>query len=265
MKLRLQNFLLLLFLLIASFIEAGQRYLSIFQEHFWSILAGLLLICLLTFKLKKPLFWTMAFFTIIHFTLFVNKALVGYLGIDFNGTYFLIPTLVFTLMIVFVPQVKQTINWWRIDKLTEPLIWQMIIAWALGSIGMFLYLSSVEPHQLERFLDMLPSGSWLTIAFGGIAFALLNAAVEEYIIRGMIWNGLEMIIHNPYILILTQAIIFGLSHYFGLPGGVSGVLMVFTWSLFLGYVRWKSEGLLTVIALHFGANLAQFFMLYAFK
>lgn len=112
---------------------------------------------------------------------------------------------------------------------------------------------------------MLPEGSFIFIIAMGIAYALLNAVVEEYIFRGMIWNGLEKIMTNKSLVIFTQAAIFGITHYWGLPGGISGVVLIFTWSLYLGYVRQKTGGILGVIGLHFGANLLQYFMLFLYK
>ena len=263
MKLSATNLILLLFLLLASALEFAQRYVDFTFFQFWVLGTGMLVITGVSYRMKKEIAPTLAFFALVHFTRYANEYVVAVLDSNFNGTYFLLPVALFTLIIILIKPGKETIGWWKMDKVSGALILQMSVVLVVGSIGMYWFMATHQ-DELDRFLEMLPQGSILKIVSLGLVFAGMNAAVEEFVIRGMIWNGLGKIMSNTTLLIVVQAIIFGLSHYFGLPGGITGVVMVFGWSLFIGYFRWKSGGLLAAIGLHFSANLAQFFMLYLF-
>ena len=105
----------------------------------------------------------------------------------------------------------------------------------------------------------------MMLIINGVLFALFNSFVEEFMTRGMLCNGIEKIIINKNIIILIQAIIFGISHFYGFPGGFLGITMVFFWSLILGIIRYKTKGLVGVIIAHFFADLSIYFILYAYK
>lgn len=264
MRFSLKHCVLLLFTILLAGLGSVERYFELNQLAFWGIGSGLILMGGITYYLKREFNPTIIFFVILHFSRYLNEWFTQLIGANFNGTYFLIPVVLYTLVIHFFPKVKSTIGWWHKEVINRKLIFHMLLAVGISGIGMFIYLK-VNTSSIDRFIGMLPEGSFIFIIAMGIAYALLNAVVEEYIFRGMIWNGLEKIMTNRSLVIFTQAAIFGITHYWGLPGGVSGVVLIFTWSLYLGYVRQKTGGILGVIGLHFGANLLQYFMLFLFK
>jgi hypothetical protein len=61
--------------------------------------------------------------------------------------------------------------------------------------------------------------------------------------------------------LLLQASCFGLWHFNGVPGGITGSLMVFAWGAVLGMIRHKTAGMLAPITVHFCADLTIFFIL----
>jgi membrane protease YdiL (CAAX protease family) len=67
--------------------------------------------------------------------------------------------------------------------------------------------------DLSRFTETLPEVSLLWIIINGIGFALLNALAEEYLARGMLWNGLEKIFGNAGVIIVLQSVIFSIFHF----------------------------------------------------
>lgn len=206
---------------------------------------------------------TFGFFALLHWMRPVNEKVAEVLQANVHGTYFLIPILIYSGLVMAFPYFRRSIDWWKIDDVNPILIRQTIIAVALGCGLMYLYIVNNQ-ESLARFIGMLPTGSLFKILSLGIAFALLNAVAEEYIIRGMFWNGLAKIISNQNTINWIQAAFFGLSHYFGLPGGIYGVVMVFFWSLIMGHFRIKTGGIILVIVAHFVLNLFQYFVLYGF-
>jgi len=264
MRFNLKHCVLLLFTILIACLGSVERYFELNQVVFWSIGSGLILIGIISNYINRKFTPTIIFFIIIHFCRYLNEWFTQLIGANFNGTYFLIPVVLFTLVILFIPKVKSTIGWWHEEVINRKLMLQMLLAIGISGLGMFIYLK-MNTSSIDRFIGMLPEGSLIFLIGMGIAYALLNAVVEEYIFRGMIWNALEKIMTNKSLVIFSQAAIFGITHYWGLPGGVSGVVLIFTWSLYLGYIRQKTGGILGVIGLHFGANLLQYFMLFLFK
>ncbi len=90
-----------------------------------------------------------------------------------------------------------------------------------------------------------------------LLFSLTNSLAEELIFRFGIVGGLFN--HYPKLTILIMsAILFGLPHYFGNPGGVIGILM----SGVLGYILCKvtieTKGLLIAWTIHFVQDIIIF-------
>lgn len=259
-----RNILLLIILLVFASVESLDRYSDYSELQFWLIALGLAGLAWLGKFLDKDIFPTLLFFLILHLFRTVNILFTDLAGANFNGTYYFLPVVFFTLIIATRPQVKQTIDWWRKDQFSPKTRWLMLLAILTASAIMFVYLK-LNTASIDRFLDMLPEGGLGFIVSMGLLYAALNGIVEEYIFRGMIWNGLGKIFTHHRVIIGVQAAIFGLSHYWGLPGGWSGVLLTFFFAIFLGYIRHKTQGLWGCIIVHFGINLTQYFMLFAFK
>lgn len=94
---------------------------------------------------------------------------------------------------------------------------------------------------------------WL-ILVAGAGFALVNAAVEEAIFRGVLQTSLQQLL-GPTAAILIQAAAFGLLHVVGIPTGLVGALMAGTWGILLGVLRHHTRGILAPYAAHVAADL----------
>jgi membrane protease YdiL (CAAX protease family) len=255
--------LLLIFLFVAAGTIFGERYLEL------SLVAYAMIGIVLTYMIRMGevldarMTATFGFFALLHWMRPVNEKVTELLQANVDGTYFIGPILLFTLALILFPSIRASIDWWKIDNFDRKTNIQLMLAILLGCGAMYIYVI-YNQESLARFIGMLPQGSLLKILFLGIVFSLLNAVVEEYIIRGMVWNGLSKIFSNTLAINLIQASMFGASHYFGLPGGITGVALVFFWSLIMGHFRIKSGGIITVIIAHFALNLFEYFILYSF-
>jgi membrane protease YdiL (CAAX protease family) len=96
--------------------------------------------------------------------------------------------------------------------------------------------------------------SW-QVLIAGIGFALVNAAVEEGVFRGVFQTALHALL-RPVSAILIQAVSFGLLHLHGVPDGLLGVTMAGVWGLVLGVMRWRSGGIASPYIAHVAADLA---------
>lgn len=91
-----------------------------------------------------------------------------------------------------------------------------------------IYFQVVHGQNIQFNISML---------FCGFLFAVINSFVEEIIFRFSIVAVLYKILPKQYIYLLS-GLIFGGAHYFGIPGGIPGILM----AGFIGWFLAKSIG-----------------------
>jgi len=93
--------------------------------------------------------------------------------------------------------------------------------------GIFVYFSVARGQTLDgehvRFLPFI------------LIFAMMNAFTEEAITRLSLVTALKGMVPNSVIYI-ASALLFGIPHYFGVPGGIFGAIM----AAFLGWLLSKS-------------------------
>lgn len=108
--------------------------------------------------------------------------------------------------------------------------------------GAFVYFNIAQGQSLDvgnvRFLPFI------------LIFAAMNAFTEEAITRLSVVTALDGILPRP-VIYLISGVIFGIPHYFGMPGGILGSLM----AGFLGWLLAKSiaetEGMFWAWFIHF--------------
>ena len=135
--------------------------------------------------------------------------------------------------------------WWRFG-----LIWSVGIAAALA---VALLLSSPTAMNWSGLMPMLPSV---------VCYAALNAFNEEMTYRAPMLATLEPAVGSTQALWLA-AVAFGVAHYFGTPGGLTGAAL----SIFMGWILGKAmvetRGLFWAWWIHFLSDLVIFAFLAA--
>ncbi len=122
--------------------------------------------------------------------------------------------------------------------------------------SIFLYLNVLQG-------DLSAVGS-AVIGFAPfiLIFAALNAFTEEAITRFTVVVGFEGVVPRPTVALMS-ALLFGLPHYFGTPGGVVGALM----AGFIGWLLAKSiqetEGVWWAWFIHFLQDVVIFIAFFA--
>ncbi len=168
----------------------------------------------------------------------------------------------------------------------SPLLWQLNMGAALGAlalasrwrpelgapmlqlgrlaIGSALACALVTPVALvgwvvlmrpdvSNVVSAIPDASLAVLLVGGLAFAVVNALLEEWIWRGVFQPRLTRLF-TPAMAILLQAVSFGVAHAWGFPRGLVGVLLVAVWGTMLGWLRHHTHGLLAVVLAHIVAD-----------
>lgn len=122
--------------------------------------------------------------------------------------------------------------------------------------SLFLYLNVLQG-------DLSAVGS-AVIGFAPfiLIFAALNAFTEEAITRFTVVVGFEGVVSRPTV-VLISALLFGLPHYFGTPGGMVGAVM----AGFIGWLLAKSiqetEGVWWAWFIHFLQDVVIFTAFFA--
>jgi membrane protease YdiL (CAAX protease family) len=130
--------------------------------------------------------------------------------------------------------IKKTDTWNRVGR-NFAIIVSMVT-------GIFIYLNVARGQTIEsehvRFLPFI------------FLFAIMNAFTEEAITRLSLVTVLHGLVPSAVIYI-ASALLFGIPHYFGVPGGVVGAIM----AAFLGWLLSKSivetQGMFWAWLIHF--------------
>ncbi len=119
-----------------------------------------------------------------------------------------------------------------------------------------MYFMVVQGRQLNT--DNLPT----ILLLSGI-FSLSNAFVEETIFRLGVITAFDNVLPNKQIA-LSSGAIFGLAHYFGMPGGIVGVLVAGFLGWFLAKSILETKGMFWAYFIHFLQDFVIFTSLFLF-
>ncbi len=115
-------------------------------------------------------------------------------------------------------------------------------------------------EKTGRFSAMIPNAPIYLLMPLGIGFAIINSVYEEGIFRSYFLTGF-MRQAGLKTAIVLQAVWFACLHYqAGFPSGIWGVLLTFIFGLMMGYLVWKSHGILLPIIVHAVADFAVFLL-----
>lgn len=133
-------------------------------------------------------------------------------------------------------------------------------ALAVTAAALLILWFELATPDLSGLRAQIPGWPAALLVAGALTFAVVNALLEEIVWRGIMQTWLATIV-APLAANVIQAILFGLSHFYGVPSGWTGVALATGYALLLGGLRWKSGGLLAPIVAHIAADLVIFAIL----
>ncbi len=143
--------------------------------------------------------------------------------------------------------------WLRHGRWTPELPW-LVAGTVVVTAGALLAWQRLADGTLPQdYLDAAAGRPWALIVLGGVAFSLVNAAVEEVVFRGVLLSALSAVLGVTAAVVL-QAVAFGVLHLNGVPSGPAGMAMAGAWGLLLGVMRVRSRGLLAPYVTHVAAD-----------
>jgi membrane protease YdiL (CAAX protease family) len=174
----------------------------------------------------------------------------------------IIPLLIYAIVVLSVPSLRRTTTWLKAGSINRVTATLMILTVAASSAGLPVWFMLWKP-DLGPFLRSIPSWSPALLVLEGAGFALLNAAMEESIFRGVLMQALDDVLGEGAWPVVLQAVAFGLFHIKGIPSGWTGVVMATFYGLLLGLIRRRSRGILAPYVTHVFADIVIFALLAA--
>lgn len=120
-------------------------------------------------------------------------------------------------------------------------------------LALVTWLLVMEPDLSDVVGAYVPELPLALLVLGSVGFAVVNAAGEELVWRGVFQDRLVVLVGMPAAIVL-QAISFGLQHAHGIPRGPVGVVLAGTWAVMLGMLRSHTKGLLAPFLAHVVAD-----------
>lgn len=175
--------------------------------------------------------------------------------IPYSQLLFALAIGIYLFIISLVPSLKSGLAWFRWGMFgwdVKLLCFGAATISGLALVGWFFWVRPDINDIIQQFVPNYPL--WVLI-FGGILFAMVNAAVEEVAYRGIVLSAL-IESHVPSSLaLLLQAIAFGTIHINGFPRGWIGVGLATIYGFVMGVIRLRSGGLFAPWAGHVLADL----------
>jgi CAAX protease family protein len=173
----------------------------------------------------------------------------------------LLPIIVYGLVVTAAPNLRRSILWVRAGRLTSHIMILILATIALSTIALVGWYLLFQPN-VSSHLAMIPKMPMWLLPVACLGFAMLNAAMEEIVFRGIMMQALDSALGDGNLTVAIQAVSFAAFHYLaGFPNGVWGFAMVFVYGFMLGVLRRQSQGMLASWIAHVLADIAIFTIL----
>ena len=170
----------------------------------------------------------------------------------------LIPLLASFCIGLLVPNMRRSFSWLRCGALGKEEVISIAVVASVSGIALYIWVVALKP-DLALHVNNIPHMPLWLFPLAGLAFAAANAAMEEFIYRGLIMQVLDSAAGAGVLSLLVQAWLFGAMHYLhGFPNAGWGVAMTFIYGVMLGWLRRRSQGLLASWIAHVFADLVIF-------
>jgi membrane protease YdiL (CAAX protease family) len=120
----------------------------------------------------------------------------------------------------------------------------------IAAVAVWLWYLLLQPNIDDIVQTFVPTAPVVVLVAGGLAFSLINAAVEEGAYRGVIQHALDSALGPGIAALALQAMAFGALHIQGFPRGWVGVALATIYGVLMGSIRRRSDGMLAPWVAH---------------
>ena len=175
--------------------------------------------------------------------------------------HLLAPLLVYAIIVACVPYLRKSFGWLRKGRMDQ-LVLQLVAATIVISTGALIAWIMIIKPDISHHIAQMPEMPIWSYPFAGAGFAVLNAAMEEIVFRGIIMDGLDSALGATSSSLCLQAVPFAALHYLsGFPNGFWGFIMTLAYGVMLGFIRRLSRGMLAPFIAHIAADATIFTIL----
>lgn len=200
----------------------------------------------------------------IHIVMFALLLFIlPHLGRPFRMWPFLLlaPILAYAIIVACVPYLRKSCGWLRKGRV-DKLVLQLVAATIVISAGALVAWIIIIKPDIGHHLAQMPEIPIWSYPFAGAGFAVLNAAMEEIVFRGIIMDTLDSALGATSFSLFLQAVPFAALHYLsGFPNGFWGFIMTLAYGVMLGFIRRLSRGMLAPFIAHTAADATIFTIL----
>jgi membrane protease YdiL (CAAX protease family) len=173
----------------------------------------------------------------------------------------LVPILFYCVVVLTVPQLRRSLLWIRPGNVDRDMVLSVAAVSVISGLALLIWYYALKPDVLVQLRNMPRMPVWL-FPFAGMAFAVSNAAMEEFAFRGVVMQSLDSAFGPGSVSVLAQGWLFGAMHFLqGFPKGGWGLAMAVVYGIMLGWLRRRSRGMLAPWAAHVCADLVIFAVL----
>lgn len=168
------------------------------------------------------------------------------------------PLVIYGAAVLAIPPLRYSAGWLRrgtIDRNVTILIVVTVLVSSLSLVGWVVWMKP----DTHLYLSLVPKLPLWGYPFAGLGFAVVNAAMEEIVFRGIFMEAVDSAVGAGFGSVCIQAVPFAALHYiFGFPNGLPGFVMVFVYGVMLGAIRRISKGMLAPLVTHLAADMTIF-------
>ena len=156
--------------------------------------------------------------------------------------FWLAPLALYLLIVLAIPALRIADARPLLGETRRSVILATAVVAVGAAIALLLFQSLAKP-DLTEFLKLFPDGFYGSFLLFAVLFSLLNAALEEYVFRGVLYDAVSAE-YGRWIAVFATGLLFGLGHAWGYPPGVVGIILASVYGIVQGLLRLQSGGLL---------------------
>jgi uncharacterized protein len=174
--------------------------------------------------------------------------------------YLVLPLLAYLMIVVAWPRLRRTAPGLTLGRMVG---WPLAVALVLAitTVVALLGFPALARPEVAGLAAGLPVAAFGSLLVAGVCFSTTNAALEELIFRGVLWEATAAE-WNRGVAIGATTILFGLGHLHGYPPGPLGAVLAGIFGMALGLLRLWTGGLGLTILVHICADATIFTILF---
>ena len=187
--------------------------------------------------------------------LLVTVLLLEAIGVGSRRVQFGLAFIVYGVVIWRVSWLRKGVTWCRAG-LWDTRLAAVAVAFGLVSASTLWVLHQAWPGELDDVTVLVPAWPMSVIGPAAVLAAVMNAALEEAVYRGVLQDSLERVLRPGVTALTLQAAAFAAVHSLvGVPWGLAGPGL-FAYGIVMGILRRRSGGLAIPTLAHAITDLA---------